>query len=66
MTDYVLIRLDNGAHAPVSADYAKAVDAKPLKSSAYDDAGRLKPVKYPATKTAAATETSGTAASDTQ
>lgn len=61
MTEFVLIRLDNGAHAPVSKEYAQIVDAKPLKRSAYDDSGRLARVKYPATKTAAATSGGDTA-----
>lgn len=60
MTDYVLIRLDNGAHAPVSKEYAELVGAKPLKRPAIDQSGRMARIKYPATSTSsAATETRG-------
>lgn len=63
MTEFVIVRLDNGAHAPVSKTYADALGLKPLKRDPYAS-GRLASVKYPATTTAAA-ESGDTAATDT-
>lgn len=54
MPDFVRVRAENGSEVSIPAAVAEAAGLKPLKQSAYNPDGSLRPEKHRVTRGAAA------------